>query len=369
MWAATSRFFHATPCAADSEAFKEAVARVRAANTDNATLLNLYALFKQATVGVNDTPKPSMLDFVGKAKWTAWSELGKMRKEDAEKAYIALVNTLVPPPTAVGSIAASSGSCSTLDPPIILNNLSPGGVLTLTLNRPGRLNAFSNDSYRLLGTHLNDAAEDAGVKCVVLTGAGPFHSSGNDMANYGTKPTPALADEMCSAIHFMTEALIAFPKPLVATIKGPAIGVAVTMLGLCDFVFCSHAATFSTPPAAIGLTPVACASYTLPAIMGPALSSEMLFAGRKFTATEARRAKLVAKVVEASEVEFETGRLVVTLASLPQGAVTATKALIRAANMDALRAANDREIKVLRERLLSDECAEAVKRFYERKEQ
>ena len=67
LWAATttpSRFFHATPCAADSGAFKEAVARVRAANTDNATLLNLYALFKQATVGVNDTPKPSMLDFV-----------------------------------------------------------------------------------------------------------------------------------------------------------------------------------------------------------------------------------------------------------------------------------------------------------------
>ena len=124
----------------------------------------------------------------------------------------ACLQTLVPPPTAVGSIAASSGSCSTLEPPIILNNLSPGGVLgrdggggacacehvacdvgnqsrhycclrlspsqTLTLNRPGRLNAFSNDSYRLLGTHLNDAAKDAGVKCVVLTGAGPFHSSG-----------------------------------------------------------------------------------------------------------------------------------------------------------------------------------------------
>lgn len=54
--------------------------------------------------------------------------------------------------------------------------LSP--LQTLTLNRPGRLNAFSNDSYRLLGTHLNDAAKDAGVKCVVLTGAGPFHSSG-----------------------------------------------------------------------------------------------------------------------------------------------------------------------------------------------
>jgi hypothetical protein len=59
-----SRRFHAAPAALDSEAFKEAVARVRAANTDNATLLNLYALFKQATVGPNDTPKPSMLDFV-----------------------------------------------------------------------------------------------------------------------------------------------------------------------------------------------------------------------------------------------------------------------------------------------------------------
>jgi hypothetical protein len=76
-------------------------------------------------------------------------------------------------------------------------------------------------------------------------------------------------------------------------VKGPAVGVSVTMLGLCDFVLCSHVATFATPPAALGLTPVACASVTLPAIMGPALSSELMLLGRKFTATEARRGKLV----------------------------------------------------------------------------
>lgn len=61
----------------------------------NEAKLHLYALYKQATVGPNNTPKPGPMDFVGKYKWTAWSNLGQMTKEDAQKEYISTVQKLV----------------------------------------------------------------------------------------------------------------------------------------------------------------------------------------------------------------------------------------------------------------------------------
>ena len=96
---------------------------------------------------------------------------------------------------------------------------------TITLNRVEKLNAFSDDMYETLAEILERAASDDGVKVAVLTANGSYHSSGNDMANFGRSPTPQLADAFAGRMHRMILSLIDFNKPLVAQIRGPAIGV------------------------------------------------------------------------------------------------------------------------------------------------
>jgi len=78
------------------------------ANVDNETKLKLYSLFKQSTQGQCTQPKPGITDFVGRAKWQAWSQLGQMSKDEAQNQYVQLVNTLVPESTATSSPSASA---------------------------------------------------------------------------------------------------------------------------------------------------------------------------------------------------------------------------------------------------------------------
>lgn len=82
------------------------------------------------------------------------------------------------------------------------------------------------------------------------------------------------------------DVLIDFKKPLAALVNGPAIGIGVTHLPLCDIVWASDAAYFLTPFTRLGLTPEGCSSYTFPKIMGPSMASEMLMLNTKFTAEE-----------------------------------------------------------------------------------
>jgi enoyl-CoA hydratase/carnithine racemase len=82
----------------------------------------------------------------------------------------------------------------------------------------------------------------------------------------------------------MVDALIDFPKPLLALVNGPAIGIGTTMLGLCDYVVASDSATFNTPFTFIGLTPEGCSSHLLPKIIGTSNATAMLLFNRKFSA-------------------------------------------------------------------------------------
>ncbi|KAJ3496839.1 hypothetical protein NLG97_g2370 [Lecanicillium saksenae] len=81
----------------DDPAFKDAAEKVKTLSTkpDNATLLKLYALFKQATVGDNETDAPGMMDFTGKAKWNAWNDVKGLSREDATQQYIELATDLI----------------------------------------------------------------------------------------------------------------------------------------------------------------------------------------------------------------------------------------------------------------------------------
>ncbi|KAH9490096.1 Enoyl-CoA delta isomerase 2, mitochondrial [Bulinus truncatus] len=124
--------------------FEKAKERLNSLKEDpgNDAKLKLYALFKQATQGQCNTPKPGMMDFVGGVKWKAWKDLGSMSQDDAQKAYISLVNDLAgaEPPQA----AESQGPRVQYDGMKITRE---GGVFTIQLNRPNKKNAITWQVY------------------------------------------------------------------------------------------------------------------------------------------------------------------------------------------------------------------------------
>ena len=93
-----------------------------------------------------------------------------------------------------------------------------------------------------------------------------------------------LAQQSNKRFQDFVDAIIEFKKPIAALVNGPAIGIGVTHLPLCDFVWASDAAYFVTPFTKLGLTPEGCSSYTFPKILGPSMANEMLMTNAKFTA-------------------------------------------------------------------------------------
>jgi peroxisomal 3,2-trans-enoyl-CoA isomerase len=314
-----------------------------------------------------------MLDVVGKYKWDAWKKLGDMSPADAKAQYVAAVGVVAGPAAGAGAGAAAAPAGA---PPaaaaaaggFVLTELDPSTrVLTVTLNRPDKRNAITMGMYGAVADAIG-GAPGAGARAVLLTGAGPFFSSGNDIGNFVAGMPPGGPAELASTasrvLRRFVGAFLDARVPVVAAVNGPAVGIAATILPLADLVYAAHTATFHTPFTALGLSPEACSSVTFPRAMGAAAANEVLLLGRKLTAEEAEARGLVTRVVEASELRGVARRAAADLAALPPGSVAASRRMIRAGqDVAALHAANDRECAELEARWTSEECAAAVAKF------
>lgn len=107
------------------------------------------------------------------------------------------------------------------------------------------------------------------------------------------------------------------PKILVAALNGPAIGIAVTILGLCDLVFAVETATFQTPFTRLGITPEGCSSYVFPLLMSSSKATEILVLGKIFDAEEAKKRNLVTEIFPASKFQEEVSNRLKIFADLP----------------------------------------------------
>ncbi|XP_060920986.1 enoyl-CoA delta isomerase 2, mitochondrial isoform X2 [Labrus mixtus] len=268
--------FHTTASplmSATVEQFEQAKGRLSTLKNDpgNEVKLQIYALFKQATQGPCNTPKPGMLDFVNKVKWDAWKSLGSISQEDARQKYCDLVGSLV---TAEGGSSAQvaaqpAASGSTYETLLVTTE---DKITTIKLNRPAKKNAITSGMYDEIVAALAQAAKDDSV-ITVITGAGDYYSSGNDLSNFTKIPEEGveqLAKSSAELLRRYVSAYIDFPKPLVAVVNGPAVGISVTVLGLFDLVYASERATFHTPFSQLGQSAEGCSSYTFPKIMGHA---------------------------------------------------------------------------------------------------
>uniref|UniRef100_A0AAR2L0C4 Enoyl-CoA delta isomerase 2 n=1 Tax=Pygocentrus nattereri TaxID=42514 RepID=A0AAR2L0C4_PYGNA len=331
----------------------------------NEVKLKIYALFKQATQGPCNTSKPGMLDFVNKAKWDAWKSLGSVSQDEARQQYVDLISSLL---AAEGPAVAASptGGAKAYETLIVTTE---DGIATIRLNRPQKKNAITLEMYNELMDALDVAGKDDSV-ITVITGSGNYYCSGNDLNNFTKIPeggVDKMAKDAGDLLLRYVKAYIDFPKPLIAVVNGPAVGISVTVLGLFDVVYATESATFHTPFSQLGQSPEGCSSYTFPTIMGPAKAAEVLLFNKKLTATQACELGLVTEVFPDSSFQSEVWTRLKAYAKLPPKSLALSKQLIRGVEKDQLHAVNVTEVERLKERWVSDECMQAIMSFFQGK--
>src|SRR3981189_834240 len=178
----------------------------------------------------------------------------------------------------------------------------------ITLRRPEKKNAITQDMYRPMSDPIATAQNNPAIRCLIITGGSGVFTAGNDLEDFlkdGTSNTDA--PRASNATKFLYS-LAHNVKPIIAAVDGVAVGIGTTMLFHCDYVLASTTATFSTPFINLGLVPEGASSLLMPRTMGHQRAFAMLVMGRKFSADEAREAGFVNPVVSPGQTEAEAPR-------------------------------------------------------------
>jgi len=238
-----------------------------------------------------------------------------------------------------------------------------GGILTIELNRPQKKNAITADMYSALAGALIEAREAPEIRAVMIVGKRDVFTAGNDLQDFMHHPPRA---DDSPVFRFLKEISQA-PKPLVAAVCGPAVGVGTTMLLHCDLVYAGDNARFSLPFAQLGLVPEAASSLLLPELFGYQRAAERLLLGEPFGADEAFQMGLVSAVLPTDTVVGHARLQAEKLVALPASAVRATKRLMKHGRIAAIESRMLLEREEFVERLQSPEAREAFTAFFERR--
>lgn len=188
------------------------------------------------------------------------------------------------------------------------------GILTITLNRPEKLNAFTTDMMRQMIEALDEADANDEVRAVVVTGAGRAFCAGADLSSGSDTFDADARPDRPSGLRpdgggVLTLRMFECRKPLIAAVNGPAVGVGVTMTLAMDIRIAAENAKFGFVFARRGIVPEACSSYFLPRIVGISQALEWCYSGRVFPADEALRGGLVRSLHVKEELLPEARRI------------------------------------------------------------
>jgi enoyl-CoA hydratase/carnithine racemase len=236
-------------------------------------------------------------------------------------------------------------------------------VLTLTFARADKKNAITNTMYGALADAIVAAETDQDVRVIVLRGEGDMFTAGNDVAEFAMMATGAFKGER--HVSRFVEAIARSTKPLVAAVQGRAVGIGTTMLLHCDFVVLAEDAKLSTPFVNLALVPEAASSLLMPLRVGYARAYEMFALGEVVDAATADRLGIANRVVPLAKLHDEVASIAKRLAKLPAGSLSATKRLMR--NAEVLAAQIGAESQCFAERLGTAEAREAFTAFAEKR--
>lgn len=203
---------------------------------------------------------------------------------------------------------------------VLLESLADG-VMTLTMNRPERLNALSPEMVRRLHDSLARAAGDREIGVVVLTGAGRGFCAGGDVKAMAEGGRRESYDERVQSLRQRMETarlLHEMAKPTIAMLRGPVAGAGLSLALACDLRLASDTARLTTAFAKVALSGDFGGSYFLTRLVGPAKARELYFTSPTLGAAEALALGLVSRVVPDGELEAATRELALSLARGPR---------------------------------------------------
>lgn len=202
-------------------------------------------------------------------------------------------------------------------------------VMTLTFNRLSKKNAITTAMYASMAQALEEAAVDDSVRVAVIQGAVEIFTAGNDLVDFMSNPPVSGPNgELPPVVRFLN-IIRDFPKPLLAAVAGPAVGIGTTLLLHCDLVYAGDNAAFSLPFVNLGVCAEGGSSLLLPQLVGYQRAAEKLLLGEAFYAEEALDMGLVNRIVPPAEVNSYTQAQALKLAAKPAASLRATKALMK----------------------------------------
>jgi len=244
------------------------------------------------------------------------------------------------------------------------------GVLSLTLNRPDKLNAFNPEMHRLLREALDEARDEAGVRSVLLTGSGRGFCAGQDLSerNVGADAAPIdLSVSLGSNYNPLVRRLRALPKPIVCAVNGVAAGAGANIALACDIVLAARSASFVQSFSRLGLVPDSGGTYFLPRLVGSARAMGLALLGERLSAEEAQRWGLIWKAVDDERLAEEATGIAQTLAAGPTKGYGLIKRAIQASAGNSLDAQLDLERDLQREAGFSEDYREGVAAFMQKR--
>jgi 2-(1,2-epoxy-1,2-dihydrophenyl)acetyl-CoA isomerase len=263
----------------------------------------------------------------------------------------------------------SQASHSAAAAPVLLESRE-GSIVTLSMNRPERLNAL--DKY--LSTALNDTltriAADLTIHVVILTGAGRAFCAGGDLALIGKGRVIGSDIEIAPILRSGMQAVLkirTMPQPVIAAVNGPAAGAGMNLALAADICVAVEEAVFGQNFAKVGLFPDYGGTYFLPQVIGPTRAAELFYTGDMIDAKTAHRLGIVNHVFASDRFPAEVQSLAAKIATGPQVAIRAVKQTIFARDKAALNEALELEVQHQLKCFHSHDCLEGIQAFLEKR--
>jgi 2-(1,2-epoxy-1,2-dihydrophenyl)acetyl-CoA isomerase len=253
-------------------------------------------------------------------------------------------------------------------PPVLVSLES--GVLTVTLNRPDKLNAFNPEMHQLVRAAFERARDEPEVRVVVLTGAGRAFCSGQDLSERNVSPGAAPIDlsvTLGSLYNPLVRRMRELPKPILCALNGTAAGAGANVALSCDVVFAARSASLIQSFARIGLVPDSGGTFYLPRLVGMARAMGLSLFAEKLSAEDAERIGLLWKVLDDADLMPEVTRIARELAAGPTKGYGLIKKALYASGGNTLDAQLDLERDLQREAGFSEDYREGVGAFLQKR--
>ena len=243
------------------------------------------------------------------------------------------------------------------------------GYRVVTLNRPQRLNAFTEAMHQALKRALDEAEGDPDCRALLITGAGRGFCAGQDLNDRLSKAgeTPVLGGALETYYNPLVRKLRALPFPVVAAVNGVAAGAGANIALACDIVLAATSASFVQAFAKIGLVPDSGGTWFLPRLIGPARARALALTGEPLPAETAEAWGLIWKTFADIELMGEAHKLCTHFASAPTLGLALIKRALDASWENDLDAQLDLEREFQREASLTPDYAEGVRAFLEKR--